>query len=137
MGMKELQELAMNFYERRDEKSFNTLYREMKPLAKRLLKKRILLLEPNDILEEIYNVGMVSIWRGIETYKGDKSSITTWMISCILNDGKGYVRSKSRKPIVRKDINLMNIKEEEKDTYEEDLIETKEIMRKLSEIYPI
>lgn len=87
-----LQQIALNFYNDRTEKSFTAVYHRMKPGISVYLKERV----PNhDDREEVIATTFAKVWSKIHQYD-PYWNFSTWVYRIALNESRLFYRSKRK-----------------------------------------
>ncbi|MBW3020868.1 hypothetical protein KY334_06235, partial [Candidatus Woesearchaeota archaeon] len=85
---KSIQYLALNFIEKRDNKSFSDLIDRIKPGLTSYIFKYI---QDQDIINEVLSQTFISIWEKIDQYN-TKYNFSTWAYAIAKNESLGQLR---------------------------------------------
>lgn len=86
---KSLQNIALNFIEKKDNKTFSALIDRMKPGLTSTTYKYI---QDKDIINEVLSQTFISIWEKIDQYNPDKGQFSTWVYRIARNEALGQIR---------------------------------------------
>lgn len=83
-----IQSLALEFIERKDNKSFSDLIDRLKPGLSSFVFKYI---QDKDIINEVLSQTFISIWEKIDQYNS-KYNFSTWVYAIAKNEALGQIR---------------------------------------------
>jgi len=89
---KSIQILALEFIERKDNKSFSDLIDRLKPGLEHFAKKYI---KDPDIIQEVVSQTFISVWEKLDQYD-QKYSFSTWVYAIAKNEAFGQLRQSKR-----------------------------------------
>jgi len=83
-----IQSLALDFIEKKDNKSFSDLIDRLKPGLTSFVYKYV---QDKDIINEVLSQTFISIWEKIDQYK-TKYNFSTWVYAIAKNEALGQIR---------------------------------------------
>ena len=87
-----IQSLALNFVEKKDNKSFSALIDRLKPGLYAFTRRY---LDDPDLCDEVISQTFVSVWEKLEQYN-PKYNFSTWVYAIAKNESLGLLRFKKR-----------------------------------------
>jgi len=87
-----VQTIALNFVEKRDNKSFENLMNRLKPGLKSFVYRYI---QDIDIINEVLSQTFISMWEKVEQYN-PKYNFSTWAYAIAKNEALGQIRIKNK-----------------------------------------
>jgi RNA polymerase sigma factor (sigma-70 family) len=94
-------QLGEAFYQRRTEKTYNALYKKVRPGLKNYIWN---ILKDEEAVDDVLSNTLVKLWTKIDQYNPEYQ-ITTWLYRIAFNESLGYIRERNKKQ------SLDNIKE--------------------------
>lgn len=90
---KSYRELGTAFYNKRDERSYNELYKKVKPGLKSYVWN---ILKDDEATDDVLSNTLTKLWTKIDQYNPDYQ-ITTWLYKIAFNESLGYIRERNKK----------------------------------------
>lgn len=87
-----VQSIALNFIEKRDNKSFTQLINRIKPGLNSFIYKYI---QDKDIINEVTSQTFISVWEKIDQYNTNYN-FSTWVYAIAKNEALGQIRIKNK-----------------------------------------
>ena len=87
-----IQSLAIDFLDRRDNKTFSDLIRRLKPGLMSFVYKYV---SDRDLAKEIVSKTFIAVWEKMDQYKKDYN-FSTWVYAIAKNEALGQLRIKSK-----------------------------------------
>lgn len=85
--------LGTEFYQKRDEKTYNELYKKVKPGLRSYVRN---ILKDDEATEDVLSNTLLKLWTKIDQYNPEYQ-ITTWLYRIAFNESLGYIRERNKK----------------------------------------
>ena len=85
--------LGMEFFNKRNEKTYKALYEKVRPGLKSYIWK---ILKDEEAVEDVLSNTLLKLWTKIEQYNPEYQ-ITTWLYRIAFNESLGYIRERNKK----------------------------------------
>lgn len=90
---KSYRQLGMDFYQKRNEKTYKALYNKVRPGLKSYIWN---ILKDEEAVEDVLSNTLLKLWTKIDQYNPEYQ-ITTWLYRIAFNESLGYIRERNKK----------------------------------------